>query len=120
MPLRDNLMVPRILGALAFSTVLSTSAGYAQADALPPAAERTVAWYVAHSDFREKMRRACIDNPGRAALDRDCINSHYADMEVITRQQEKMTGAPDMLPRLIHPLTQSLRYHRYLAGSRGT
>jgi hypothetical protein len=59
----------------------------APAQSLPDRDHRTVKWYADNPAFLAKMRAACRNDPGRAARDADCVNSHYAEMEVLTRSQ---------------------------------
>lgn len=69
----------------------------AKADSFPPESQRTVAWYQAHPDARDKIRRYCLNDPGHLQQMPDCINAARADLAAAaanTRQQAGDMSSP--------------------------
>lgn len=73
----------RLLTIAAMSVYTSA----ALADVVPTQQYRTVEWYAANPAVMAKVRRACQNDPGHAARNPDCINSHYAEIETLEREQ---------------------------------
>jgi hypothetical protein len=39
---------------------------------------KTVSWYLSHPDVRAKVNKLCMNNPGEARKNADCINAEEA------------------------------------------
>ena len=81
--------------ALALSVSLLSfglaASGYAQG-ASPTEAQRNVEYYVQHPDLRNRVNRACLNDPGHYRNSPDCWNAGQANTEAAARQTHQMAG----------------------------
>jgi hypothetical protein len=64
----------------------------ARADNFPSESQRTVTWYVAHPDAREKIRRYCLNDPGHLQQMPDCINASRAELNAAASEAQQRAG----------------------------
>lgn len=57
----------------------------AATEPLPPASERTVAWYEHHPDFANRVLAACWANPGHSGNSGDCQNVKRAELPPVRK-----------------------------------
>jgi hypothetical protein len=86
--------------ALGLLPLLAALAGSAAAQVAatnpnPSTPQRTVTWFADNPKERAAVELACLDDPGRLAGTRDCVNAHAAGVEVALRAARSRTRAKD-------------------------
>jgi hypothetical protein len=81
-------------GSLAILGILVASSQVAHAES------KTVSWFLAHPDARDRVHKLCMNNPGEARHVPDCLNAatavEQADMNGVMRQVPP-TPTPEQL-----------------------
>jgi hypothetical protein len=72
--------------------------GILAASQLAHAETKTVSWFLAHPDERNRVHKLCMNNPGEAQHVPDCLNAATAI------EQSAMSGVTNRIP--VKPLAQ--------------
>jgi hypothetical protein len=57
---------------------------------------KTVSWYMSHPDVRARVNKLCMNNPGEARRNADCINAEVASEHASLDKMEAEMDRPTM------------------------